>query len=92
MPSQSLTSFTIAASAPCAVRSASIGAICCVLPNDENEHIAVKRATLQRGLQPLSIIDAETDVYRHTKPYRGWLNCRERPNVVIEAPGILFRM
>ena len=64
-----------------------------VLPNDENEHIAVKRATLlQRGLQPLSIIDAETDVYRHTKPYRGWLNCRERPNVVIEAPGILFRM
>ena len=63
-----------------------------VLPNDENEHIAVKRATLQRGLQPLSIIDAETDVNRHTKPYRGWLNCRERPNVVIEAPGILFRM
>ena len=26
-----------------------------VLPNDENEHIAVKRATLQRGLQPLSM-------------------------------------
>jgi hypothetical protein len=64
-----------------------------VLPSDKNEYVVVRCTMfLNRVLQPVSIVDVETDVDRQAKPYRGWLNCREWTNVVICVSAILFRM
>ena len=64
-----------------------------VFPSDEQKYVSVGRAVLlERGLQSLPVVDVDTYVDRQAKPDRGRLDCRERPNVVIQLPGILLRM
>ena len=70
-----------------------MGAICLCSHATKNKYAVVGQApTLERGLQTLFILKVETHVDRQAKPYRGWLDRREWPNVVVEPAGVLFQM
>ena len=65
-----------------------------VLPSDKNKYVVIGHVLIlsSAACGPSLILKVETHVDRQAKPYRGWLDRREWPNVVVEPAGVLFRV